>query len=338
MRRTAYSAQRNRTLIDDAMTMPSYTPQQPSAVPRFPTLDAAARIAAVVLNWNGCADTLACLASLQAQTARTTIYVVDNGSIDGSVDAVRANFPDVTILENGANLGYAGGNNVGIRRALDDGADVIVILNNDTLLEPECIARLTDALTPTDVAAAAPKTISGADPRIIQFAGGGISEYGAPFYFGLGCTDDSNFDRPHDTEWITGSAIAVRRSAFERIGAFDERFFLLFEDTDWSLRARRAGMRLRYCPTARVRHAGSVSFGGRSSSKYEYYRTRNHLLWLEKHYPLPLRWKLAVRNIIDAWRRADRLSKTPTDRSRLRRAATLGVLHYVIRRFGVGPF
>jgi len=319
------------------MFLSRFTPQQPTAVPCFPTPDAVARIAAVVLNWNGRTDTLACLASLQAQTARTTIYLVDNGSIDDSVDAVRANFPDVTILENGANFGYAGGNNVGIRRALDDGADVVVILNNDTLLEPECIARLTDALMPTDVAAAAPKTVSTADPHIIHFAGGGISGHGEPYHCGLGCTDGPEFDVPRDTEWITGCAIAVRRSALERIGAFDERFFLLFEDADWSLRARRAGMRLRYCPTAHVRHAGSVSFGGKASSTYLYYHSRNRLLWLEKHYAPPLRWKLAVRNIIDAWRRAGRMSAAPADRFHLRRAALLGICHYLIRRFGVGP-
>lgn len=87
-----------------------------------------------------------------------------------------------------------------------------------------------------------------------------------------------------------------------------------------------------------MRHAGSVSFGGKASSSYQYYRSRNHLLWLEKHYSAPRRWKLALHSMADSWKRAGRLARSDADRTRLRCATALGAVHYLIRRFGAGPF
>ena len=103
---------------------------------------------------------------------------------------------------------------------------------------------------------------------------------------GMSQPDGPTYTTVNDTEWITGYALFVTRAGFEQVGLFDERFFLLFEDSDWSLRARRLGYRLRYVGTAQLWHRASVSFGGNHSPLYHYYFTRNKLLWLERHYPL----------------------------------------------------
>jgi hypothetical protein len=294
---------------------------------------------AIVLNWNGREETLHCLTSLRMQTEPPTIVVVDNGSTDGTPDAVRAAFPETTVIETGANLGYAAGNNVGMRHALASGAEYVFVLNNDVTTEADCVERLVEACAhQADIAAVAPKSLGAAPANRIHFAGGSISGRGETHHIGLGRPDGPAFDAPCDTEWLTGCAVLFPRSALETIGLFDERFFLLFEDADWSLRARRAGLRLRYCPTARVRHIGSVAFGGKASSSYQYYLSRNHLLWLEKHCPAPLRWRLAVHSLANSWRRAARLAESPEDRRRLRYATAIGAGHYFLRRFGAGPF
>lgn len=296
------------------------------------------RITVVVLNWNGCAETLECLASLQKQTLRTTILVVDNGSTDGSPDVVRTTFPSVTVLETGANLGYAGGNNVGIRHALASSADFIFVLNNDITLEPDCIEVLAQELkTNPDIDAAAPKSVFSNDPNMIYFAGGQVSADGHTHHIGYGDVNKPEYDVAAPTEWITGCALFARRETFERVGLFDERFFLLFEDSDWSLRARRAGCRLHYLPAARVRHAGSASFGGKRTPLYQYYRTRNSLLWIESHFSFPKCIYLGARMIADSWRRSKRLSEPGPERARMRNATVAGVRDYAMRRFGCGP-
>ena len=138
------------------------------------------------------------------------------------------------------------------------------------------------------------------------------------------------------THNFTGCALFATRQAIERIGPFDERFFLLFEDVDWSLRAREAGMNLQYVPTARIWHGGSKTFGGKRGAVYQYYFTRNGLLCLERHSSLLM---LVPRMMLFLWetrKRAYRSARTREERSSLFRATILGIKDYVFRRFGQG--
>jgi len=294
-------------------------------------------VTVIILNWNGKEDTLTCLSSLREQTFPLDLVVVDNGSEDGSEAAIREAHPDVTLLQTGRNLGYTGGNNVGIRHALASGATHIFVVNNDVIFDPTCVAELlADCRAHPHAAAAAPKSLSASKPDTIYFAGGRVLRSGPAVHVGLGQPDGPEFDQPGNTDWITGCALFATRQAFERIGPFDDRFFLLFEDVDWSLRAREAGMLLRYVPTARLWHIGSKTFGGKRGTVYQYYFTRNGLLSLERHSSRLLLVPRMLLLLKEARARVYRLGQTHAERTALFRATTLGIKDYVLRRFGKG--
>jgi GT2 family glycosyltransferase len=240
-------------------------------------------LVAVVLNWNGGEDVLAALASLEGIPA----ICVDNGSTDGSADAVAERLPHVELIRTGANLGFAGGNNVGIRRALERGADWVLLLNSDAVAEP----GLADALA----AAAAARPDAGLlackvlflDGRTVQYAGAGFRAWLGWSGRQRGHGRPDGPDEGGDVDRADGAALAVSRAAAERAGLLDEELFLYVEDVEWSLRIRDAGFAVVYVPEARVRHAGSAATGGRASTTNLYYDTRNTIAVCERHRPLP---------------------------------------------------
>jgi GT2 family glycosyltransferase len=222
----------------------------------------------ILVNWNGRDVTLDCLGSLHSVTySPFRIVVVDNGSTDGSVEAIRSRFPDVTVLTMGRNLRFAGGNNAGIRHALDQGAEAVLLLNNDTTVEKEFLDHLVKRLN-ADAAtgATAPKILYHDDPRHIWFAGGGISFWtGTMRHTGIREVDRGQYNTARAIAYASGCCILVKRSVIERIGLLDESFFMYAEDADWSMRIRKAGFVIMYEPASRVRHKLSVSAGGHVS-------------------------------------------------------------------------
>ena len=223
----------------------------------------------IVLNWNGLADTRACLASLaRACDERTVVLVVDNGSRDGSPEAIRREFPGVRVLETGANLRFAGGNNAGMRAALEAGADEIMLLNNDTTVDPGFLPAMRTRLRQWPGAGiVAPKILYHAAPELIWYAGGEISFWtGTMRHRGIRERDDGRFDAPHETAYASGCCFLVKREVVERIGMLDEAYHMYTEDADFCMRARRAGYRVVYEPRARVLHRVSVSAGGHLSA------------------------------------------------------------------------
>jgi GT2 family glycosyltransferase len=234
---------------------------------------------AVVLNWNGGDDTLEALASLEG----IPTICVDNGSSDGSDALVEARFPAVEVLRTGANLGFAGGNNVGIRRALERGADWVLLLNNDAAAEPGLVEALQRAAAARpDAGLLACKLVSW-DGRDVQYAGAAFDARVG--YSGRIATGDGGGLR--DVGRADGAALAVSRVAAERAGLLDERLFMYVEDVDWSLRVRRAGFAVVFVPDARVRHKGSGSSGGGASTTNLYYDTRNTIVVAERYARLP---------------------------------------------------
>ncbi len=230
----------------------------------------------IVLNWNGKQDTLECLASLQlAAHPSVRTLVVDNGSTDGSQDAIRQTHPEVTLLETGSNLRYAGGNNAGIRFALEKNAEQIMLLNNDTTVDPEFLGALTGTLQSSPGAGiAAPKILYSANPGRLWYAGGEISFWtGTMHHRGIRENDDGKYDVACETGYASGCCLLAKRSTVEKIGLLDESYFMYTEDADWCMRARRAGLRVMYEPRARVWHKVSVSAGGHLSS----FKLRNKL-------------------------------------------------------------
>ncbi len=237
----------------------------------------------IVLNWNGRADTLACLQTLTRLNDRAFhIIVVDNGSTDGSPDAIRSAFPEVEVVETGDNLGYAGGNNRGLRVALDRGFPYILLLNNDTLVAPDLLTRLREAIEEDPTVGVAGPTIYYADrPQVIWTAGGAIDwQRGETRMVGLDEIDRGQFGTvPREVDFVSGCAMLLRREVPERVGLLDERFFLYYEEVEWCVRARRAGFRIVHVPQARVWHRIRPQTQAESPTVH-YYMTRNRLLFL----------------------------------------------------------
>ncbi|HWL33962.1 MAG TPA: glycosyltransferase family 2 protein, partial [Gaiellaceae bacterium] len=212
--------------------------------------------------------------------------VVDNGSSDGSADAVAEQFPDVELVRAGVNLGFAGGNNVGIRRALDRGAEWVLLANNDATVEPGLVDALAAAAVARPDAGVLACKVLFADSDRLWYAGAGFDPI-------LGRSRHEGFGEPDapgelaDTGRATGAAMAVSRAAIDAAGLLDEGLFLYAEDLEWSLRIRRAGFAVVYVPEARVRHRVSAATGGAGSPTTSYYETRNMLSVVESYRPLP---------------------------------------------------
>jgi len=238
----------------------------------------------VVLNWNGLADTLACLESMRRlEYPAYEVLVVDNGSSDGSPAAIRERFPDVTLIETGENLGFAGGNNVGIRHALEIGADYVLLLNNDTEVSPDFLSRLVEAAEADSQVGMAGPTIYYYDrPEVIWSAGGEIDwRRGCTRMVGLDERDDGQFGgAPREVDFITGCAVLVRATALRQAGLLDERFFMYYEEVEWCVRTRRAGFRIVHVPQAHIWHKIAPSAQS-DSPRVHYYMTRNRLLFLK---------------------------------------------------------
>jgi GT2 family glycosyltransferase len=246
----------------------------------------------IVLSWNGREDTLACLRSLrELRGADTAIVCVDNGSTDGSPQAVREQHPEVDLVENGRNLGFSGGNNAGIRRALARGAEWVVLVNNDAVLAPDAIERLRAAAAERPaVGMLAGKLFFDEPPDRIWFAGQrfwpALGYSGRPR--GYGRSDAPRYRRPGPTDRAVGAFMAVSRALIDRVGLLDDELFAYGEDVDWSLRAREASYEVWFVPDAVAWHRVSGSTGGeRASTHALYYGVRNTIAVCERHLPLP---------------------------------------------------
>ena len=256
-------------------------------------------VISVVLNTNRRADTLACLASLRQSTyLNLRAIVLDNDSADGSVDAIRAGFPEVQIVRLEENHGYAGNNNVGIQAAVAQGADWVLVLNEDTVLDPRCVAELVRAGESDDrIGVVGPMVYHFDEPNVIQSAGGMLGPRWQSIHLALNEVDDGRLQSPRSVEWVSGCAIMVRRLVIEGVGMLDARFFYYWEETEWCLRAGRAGWRVVHVPTARVWHKG-VQRDYHPKPSVTYYSTRNRLLMLAKHRAPVLVWALAWAEIL----------------------------------------
>jgi GT2 family glycosyltransferase len=219
----------------------------------------AGKVVVVVLNWCGESDTAACLASLAASTyAPLEVLLVDNGSPDGSGDRLHAAFPQLPYVQTGRNLGFTGGNNVGIAWALEHGADYVVVLNNDTVVAPDCVARLVAAARSRPrVGAVAPTMLVHDAPELVWYAGGTLSRLrglGRHVAEGTRAPDVDERMRPEPVTFITGCCMLLTRDAIDTVGTFDDSYFAYCEDADLSVRLTHAGFALLHEPRARLLH------------------------------------------------------------------------------------
>lgn len=239
----------------------------------------------IILNTNRRDDTLACLESLEKSNyPNQQVIILDNASNDGSIDAIHAQHPEVDIVNLTVNRGYAGNNNVGIQIALEKGADWVFVLNEDTIVDPECMHYLIEnAAKDTSIGIVGPMVYHFNEPGVIQSAGGILTRHWDAIHTGSNETDLGQYHGNHFVAWISGCAILVKSDAINQIGLLDERFFYYWEETDWCFRAAEHGWKILHVPQAKIWHKG-VQRNYQPSANLDYYATRNRYLFYSKHH------------------------------------------------------
>jgi GT2 family glycosyltransferase len=238
----------------------------------------------IILNWDGLADTLECLASLREQSyAALKIHVVDNGSREDEAATIEREFPEVNVLRQESNLGFCGGNNTGIRHALADGADFVLLLNNDTIVPPDCISALLSGVSGLeDAGAVSPLILRYPDTETIWFAGTFWESKTAGFRARLSGQprDQLTSKEPFTSEYGCGCCLLAHSSVWRKVGLLDERYFAYYEEADWSSRVKQAGLQCYVVPTAILYHKVTRSTPG---VVVTYMMARNRLLWMRDH-------------------------------------------------------
>ncbi|HYM65395.1 MAG TPA: glycosyltransferase family 2 protein [Candidatus Sulfotelmatobacter sp.] len=285
----------------------------------------------IVLNWNGGNYILKCLKSLKnakSNLVRINIIVVDNNSNDDSVRRIAKEFPKITILKNKKNLGYSGGNNIGIKYSLKNNADFIMLLNPDTTVNNNFIDPMIKLLaSDKNVGIVGSKTYKGSFPsKIISNAGNFFDKNFVGKDLGNGKIDKGQYNSVLKTDYVSGTGILIKDKVFKEVGYFDERFFLYYEDADFCFRARTNGFICCFAQSSIIYHKGSVStvFG---SPLHTYYNARNRLLFLEKYSSFKVKFfefkkvlKISLRYLV---------KKRNSDKYIL-----LGLRDYLFRHFG----
>jgi GT2 family glycosyltransferase len=236
----------------------------------------------VVLNWNGREHLVQCLPSLAAlDYSNFEIILVDNGSTDGSVEYVACEFPEVEVIENGRNLGYAGGMNVGI---VHSAGDVVILLNNDIIVRRDWLSALMGVMSVDEQIGIAGCKVFFADGKTLQHAGGFVSyPLALADHYGYCQADTGIYDALADVDYVTGAAMAIRRAALDQVGDLDADFFpIYYEDADICYRVRAASWRVVYVPTAVLTHLESATMG-RDSYRYFVSFHRSRLRFVLKH-------------------------------------------------------
>lgn len=257
----------------------------------------------VILTWNGRNDTLECLRSLApVWSDRIQGVLVDNGSTDGTTEAVKHEFPGLIVLENRENLGFTEGNNVGIRYALDHGADYVLLLNNDTVVDRGFVRELLRVAARSQrIGFVSPKIYFSDPPDMLWFAGARFStRTGHGRAIGYRELDRGQYDEARRIDRPCGCAVLISRRLCEEAGLMDPGIFLYADEVEWMLRARKKGFEAYYAPKARVWHKVSATVGRERHPDSYYYGIRNTLYALNRHAPYPsapLNW---ARNIVVA--------------------------------------
>lgn len=234
-------------------------------------------VAVIVPNWNGADHLAACLDSLLAQSVKADVIVVDNGSVDGSLELL-AKYPDINVIRQKRNLGFAGGVNIGFREAIRGGAEYAAALNNDAVADKDWLKQLVAAAAANPRVGIVTSKILTIDGSLIDSTGDYLTVWGLPYPRGRGEADEGKYDDSTDVFAASGGASLYRVKMLQEAGLFDEDFFAYYEDVDLSFRAQLAGWKVRYQPEALVYH----QIGGTSGKikGFATYQTIKNLPWL----------------------------------------------------------
>jgi GT2 family glycosyltransferase len=245
------------------------------------------KVGIILLNYKGTKDTFECVGSLEKiEYKNYHIIIVDNHSQDGSYEKLKAEFGDRhTIIEASDNGGFAKGNNIGIRYALEQGCDYILLLNNDTLVEKDFLNKMVECYERySDTGIVGPKILYEGNRDLIWFCGGEINLkrfYG--FHYGEGQKDSEEFNKEREITFTTGCTMLISREVIEKVGALPEEYFMYYEDVDFCMKVQEAGYKIYYCPKAAIYHKVSASSGGEASAFAIKWNTRNRLIFMNKY-------------------------------------------------------
>lgn len=244
------------------------------------------KVSIIIVNWNGKEFLKDCFDSINQNVYNNyEIIVVDNGSSDGSCDFIKSQYKDVILIKNNDNLGFAEGNNIGIDFALSNRAEYVLLLNNDTVVDPHFIDKLVKvAESDPQVGIVGSMVYFMDNPKKICFAGGRRKWNTQWAHIGLEEIDEGQYDEVTETEYIYGCALMLKREVIKRVGVFDPDYFTYVEEVDLNYRVQKAGYKIVFVPQSKVWHKIAASNkGGRTSPVRQYYMTRNNLLFLKKN-------------------------------------------------------
>lgn len=297
----------------------------------------------VILNYNGGKNTLLCLQSLKnlslLDKTELKIVVVDNASKDDSVSKIKAEYPKIVVLQNKENLGFSEGNNVGISYALNNQASYVLILNNDTIVDKNFLKELI-------IASEKDKKIGIVSPKIyfeksfefhkdryeqqdlgkVLWYAGGVMDWEniLGYHRGVDEVDHGQYNKEQELDYATGCCMLIKKEVIEKIGLFERSYHLYYEDSDFSMRVKKAGYKIIYAPKAILWHKNAGSAGGSGSELQDYYTTRNRLLFGLKY--APLKSKIAMTK--------ESLKLLANGR----KWQKWGVLDFYLKHFGKGRF
>lgn len=250
------------------------------------------KVAIIILNWKAYQETFECLVSLEKLYYKNfTVFLVDNDSQDGSFEKLQKDTEDgklksdIVFLQSGGNLGFAGGNNVGILKAYASNYSYYWMLNNDTVVDKDSLTYLVDELDSHDDVGIAGSKIYYYNSDIIWFAGGKVNTYtGNTTHVGLREQDKGQFNCRQETDYITGCSLFFRKNLIDTIGLMKEDYFLYFEETDWNLRAKANNWKIVFVPQSKIYHKISLSSGGEKNPApfIAYYDIRNAFLMIKR--------------------------------------------------------
>lgn len=297
------------------------------------------KVAIVVLSFNSRKYIAKCINSLQRlkTSAQTETIIVDAGSSDGSLEFLREEFPSVTLISNPKNLGYAGGNNLGLRYAIDHGADYVWIVNPDVVVADNALEQALQGFADPMVGVVGSKVYfakgfefhkdrySSKDfGRVIWYAGGHYDwQNVATVHHGINEVDHGQFDETSEVEFATGASLLINSAVLRQAGLIDEKYFLYYEENDLCQRIRRLGWKIRYVPDSVVWHQVGQA-AGIGSELADYYTTRNQLLFGMRWAP----WRAKLALIRQSLRLI--FSGRPWQKR--------GVVDFYLGKFGIGSY
>jgi GT2 family glycosyltransferase len=245
------------------------------------------KVVILILNWNGISETLECLRSIQKITyPNYIVLVVDNGSKGNDAEVINREFGDfVRVIKIKRNIGYTGGANVGIRSALSLGPNYVLLLNNDVVVDPNFLVELVNvSQNDAEIGIIGPKIYYYEQPNRIYSAGGRVNFWtGITPIFGAGEIDDGQFDAIEEVDYVGGAALLIKVETIKTIGLLTEIYFSYYEETDWCVKAKKAGFKVVYVPKAKIWHKSHDMKTNSAKALVIYYMTRNRIIFVKRN-------------------------------------------------------